>query len=146
MEGNVSDKFVAENSGILDLIEEGDNIMADRGFRIEDLLLKCGASLVAQPFTRQWNTGKGKNKRLNVQEIQKTRLIARLRIPVERAMQAYQQGTKFLIAIKQTSGHINRSISKTYCLTPPLTQLTPCHFMTLAKLSPYNLSHKRSGP
>ena len=40
--------------------------MADRGFRIEDLLLKCGASLVVPPFTRQWNTRKGKNKRLNV--------------------------------------------------------------------------------
>ena len=37
---NVSDKFVTENSGILDLIGEGDHIMADRGFRIEDLLLK----------------------------------------------------------------------------------------------------------
>ena len=85
--GNVSDKFVTENSGLLDLIEEGDQIMADRGFRIEDLLLKCGASLVAPPFTRQWNTGKGKNKRLNVKEIQKTRLIARLRIHVERAIQ-----------------------------------------------------------
>ena len=93
MEGNVSDKFVAENSGILDLIEEGDNIMPDRDFSIEDLLLKCGASLVVPPFTRQWNTGKGKNKRLNVKEIQKTRLIARLRIHVERAIQASQQGT-----------------------------------------------------
>ena len=129
---NVSDKIVTENSGILDLIGEGDHIMADRGFSIEDLLLKCGASFATPPFTRQWNTGKGKNKRLNVKEIQKTRLIAWLHIHVERAMQAYQQGTKFPIAIKQNSGHINRSISKTYCLTPPLSQLTPCHFMTLA--------------
>ena len=42
--GHISDKFVTENSRILDLIEEGDQIMADRGFRIEDLLLKCRAS------------------------------------------------------------------------------------------------------
>ena len=27
--GNVSDKFVTENSGLLDLIEEGDQIMPD---------------------------------------------------------------------------------------------------------------------
>ena len=58
------------------IIKEDDQIMPDRGFRIEDLLLKWGASLVAPPFTRHWNSGKGKNKRLNVKEIQKTRLIA----------------------------------------------------------------------
>ena len=142
---NVSDKFVTENSRILDLIEEGDNIMADRGFRIQDLLLKCCASLVAQPFTKQWNTGKGKNKRLNVKEIQKTRLIARLRIHVERAMQAYQQGTKFLIAIKQKSGHINMSISKTLFNSTS----DPTYTMSLHDASnapPYNLPHKRSGP
>ena len=74
---------MTENYRIIDHIKEDDQIMADRGFRIEDLLLKCGPSLVAPHFTRQWNTGKGKNKRLNVKEIQKTRLIARLRIHVE---------------------------------------------------------------
>ena len=31
------------------------------------------------------------------------------------------------IAIKAKYGHINMSIFKTYCLTPPLSQLTPCH-------------------
>ena len=98
--------------------------------------MKWGASLVAPPFTRQWNTGKGKNKRLNVKEIQKTRLIARLRIHVERAIQAYQQGTKFPIAIKQKSGHINMSIFKTSYLIPPLSQPTPCHCMTLATPPP----------
>ena len=84
--GDVSDKFVTQNSAILDVIEEGDQIMADRGFRIEDLLLECGSSFVAPPFTREWNTVKGKNKRLNVKEIQKTRLIARLHTHVERAI------------------------------------------------------------
>ena len=102
--------------------------------------MKWGASLVAPPFTRQWNTGKDKNKRLNVKEIQKTRLIARLRIHVERAIEAYQQGTKFPIAIKQKSGHINMSIFKTSYLIPPLRQPTPCHCMTLATPPPLHFT------
>ena len=102
--------------------------------------MKWGASLVAPPFIRQWNTGKGKNKRLSLKEIQKTRLIARLRIHVERAIEAYQQGTKFPIAIKQKSGHINMSIFKTSYLIPPLSQPTPCHCMTLATPPPLHFT------
>ena len=59
-------------------------------------------------------------------------------------LQAYQQGTKFPIAIKPKSGQINTAISMTYCLTPPLSKPTPCHCMMLAKRPPYNLPHKRS--
>nr|XP_054767216.1 uncharacterized protein LOC129274430 isoform X2 [Lytechinus pictus] len=83
--GNVSDKFLTQNSGLLEKLEEGDQVMADRGFHIEDLLLYVGSTLVAPPFTRKWTSGKG--KRLNVEEINRTRLIARLRIHVERAIQ-----------------------------------------------------------
>ena len=59
---------------------------------------------------------------------------------------AYQQDThiNFLTATRQKSGHINTSIFKTYCLTPPLSQLTPCHCMTLAIPPPYNSPYKRS--
>lgn len=83
--GNVSDKFLTQNSGLLEKLDEGDQVMADRGFHIEDLLLHVGSTLVAPPFTRKWTTGKG--KRLNVEEINRTKLIARLRIHVERAIQ-----------------------------------------------------------
>ena len=86
--GNVSDKYITEHSGFVELLEGGDEIMADRGFRIEDLLLMRGATLVAPPFTRSYNGKKGKGKRLNVKEIRKTQVIARLRIHVERAIQA----------------------------------------------------------
>ena len=34
----MSDEVITEKYGILDLIEKGDNIMADRGFEIKELL------------------------------------------------------------------------------------------------------------
>ena len=83
--GNSSDKFVTKNSGLLDIIEPFDHVMADRGFQIEDLLLPHGAKLIAPPFTRKCDYGKG--KRLNAAEIIQTRNIALLRIHVERAIE-----------------------------------------------------------
>ena len=74
--GNASDRYITLNSGLLDLIEPGDDVMADRGFQIQDLLLPRRATLNMPPFTRK--TTKGKGKRLNVSEVIKTRLIARL--------------------------------------------------------------------
>ncbi len=66
-------------------MEEGDDIMADRGFTIRDLLTDKKATLNIPPFTRKcpW----GKKKRLNVNEIKQTRKIAKLRIHVKRAIQ-----------------------------------------------------------
>lgn len=83
--GNVSDRYITQHSGFLDLIEEGDDVMADRGFTIRDLLTDKRATLNMPPFTRK--CAYGKNKRLNVKEIQQTRTIAKLRIHVERAIQ-----------------------------------------------------------
>ena len=44
--GNTSDRFITENSGFLDRIRAGDEIMADRGFTIRDLLTERRATLV----------------------------------------------------------------------------------------------------
>ena len=38
---------------ILDLLESGDNVMADRGFNIQDLLAPLGVTLNSSPFTVQ---------------------------------------------------------------------------------------------
>lgn len=83
--GNVSDRYITEHSNFLELIEEGDDVMADRGFTIRDLLTKRKATLNIPPFTRKCTWGK--KKRLNVNEIKQTRNIAKLRIHVERAIQ-----------------------------------------------------------
>ncbi|XP_033724574.1 uncharacterized protein LOC117314614 [Pecten maximus] len=83
--GNTSDKYITRESGFLDNIKPGDEVMADRGFLIRDLLLEHHATLNIPPFTRKCSWGKG--KRLNASEIKKTRNIAKLRIHVERAIE-----------------------------------------------------------
>ncbi|VDI50534.1 Hypothetical predicted protein [Mytilus galloprovincialis] len=49
--GNTSDKYSTEHSSFLYLIKTGDEIMADRGFTIRDLLTDRSATLVIPPFT-----------------------------------------------------------------------------------------------
>lgn len=82
---NISDRYITENSSFLDNIEPFDEVMADRGFNIGDLLTLRRATLSIPPFTHKCPWGKG--KRLNANEVRKTRKIANLRIPVERAIQ-----------------------------------------------------------
>lgn len=52
--GNISDKNVTKRSGILDLLENGDEVMTDKGYLIQDFLDPIGAKLVIQPF---WGRG-----------------------------------------------------------------------------------------
>lgn len=83
--GNTSDRYITEHSGFLDLVSPGDEIMADRGFTIRDLLTERMAFLTIPPFTKRCKWGKGKY--LGVNALQKTRKIANHRIHVERAIQ-----------------------------------------------------------
>ena len=50
--GRVSDKVLTENCGIMKNLLPGDEILADRGFNIEDSVGYYGASLKMPPFTR----------------------------------------------------------------------------------------------
>lgn len=47
-----SDKAIVEDCGILQLLQEGDSVMADRGFEIQDLLAKKKVYLNIPPFMR----------------------------------------------------------------------------------------------
>lgn len=75
--GRTSDKKATKHCGILSLLEEGDSIMVDKGFDIEDVLPK-NVSLNIPPFLRE-------NDHLSLKEETETRRIAALRIHVERA-------------------------------------------------------------
>ncbi|VDI48973.1 Hypothetical predicted protein [Mytilus galloprovincialis] len=82
--GNVSDRYITEHSGFLDNIKAGDEVMADRGFLIRDLLLERKATLNIPPFTKKCAQGKGRC--LLSRDITKTKKIAKQRIHVERAI------------------------------------------------------------
>lgn len=81
--GRTSDRVITENSGFLDYIEEGDLVMADKGFTIGDLLAKRKAFLNIPPFLRK--------KQFTVDEIEETKSIATVRIHVERAIGRVKQ-------------------------------------------------------
>lgn len=82
--GNVSDRYITEHCGFLDIVKPGDEVMADRGFLIRDLLLERRATLNIPPFTKKCSWGKGKH--LTAHDVLKTKKIAKLRIHVERAI------------------------------------------------------------
>ena len=74
----MSDKEITAKSGVLRLLEDGDNLMADRGFDISDIL-PAGVTLSIPPF-------KGSRPQLTAQEVEDTARIAAVRIHVERAI------------------------------------------------------------
>ena len=62
--GRVSDRQLTRECGVLDLLEPADNIMADRGFNIEDLL-PVGITLNLSPY-------KGQRDQLTAEEAEET--------------------------------------------------------------------------
>lgn len=82
--GGISDKEITRCSGILDLLEPGDSVMADKGFDIEDLLKDKGVELNIPPFLESQN-------QFSARDVQKTKTIASLRIHVERAIRRIKE-------------------------------------------------------
>jgi hypothetical protein len=76
-EGAISDREIVKQSGFVEYLKEGDIVLADRGFTIEDLLVEKGAKLVIPPFL-------GGRKVYSNEELIRTKLIAKARIHVER--------------------------------------------------------------
>nr|XP_055046081.1 uncharacterized protein LOC129431988 [Misgurnus anguillicaudatus] len=52
-EGRCSDTFITANSGLLEYLGPGDEVMADRGFTITDLLYEKKVKLVVPAFTKK---------------------------------------------------------------------------------------------
>lgn len=75
---SISDRRIVEESGYLEKLEFGDDVMADRGFLIRDLLAKRSANLNIPPYSM--------GKQLSSKAVTKTRRIASARIHVERAI------------------------------------------------------------
>ncbi len=77
--GRSSDKQVTNDCGIFNLLEPGDDVMADRGFDIEDDM-PSGVGLNIPPFLNGAD-------QLSVTDESRTRKIAAVRVHVERAIQ-----------------------------------------------------------
>lgn len=71
--------FITQDSGFLDFLIPGDEVMGDRGFTIRDLLEERRVTLVIPAFTRRGG-------QLTNEEVTNTRRIANVRIHVERAI------------------------------------------------------------
>lgn len=77
--GSISDCEIVEQSGFLKLeFDNGDTVMADKGFTIEDLL-PLGVTLNIPPFL-------GSNSQMTAEDVIKTQEIASVRVHVERAI------------------------------------------------------------
>ena len=86
----VSDKYIVENSGYLLYLLPGD-VLADRGFNVEDSVALQGATLDIPAFTRGGD-------QLPPGDIEATRKLANVRIHVERIIGAVRQRYQILSA------------------------------------------------
>ena len=76
---SISDIDITRQSGILELLEKGDDYMADKGLNIKDLLDPNEVTLNIPPFLSE----KGQ---FDEEEVETTQSIASVRIHVERAI------------------------------------------------------------
>lgn len=77
--GRVSDKEIVIQSCILDLVKVGDLILADRGVPLEEILAARGARFKVPAFMKD-------RLQLAVEDTDRTRKIANVRIHVERVI------------------------------------------------------------
>ena len=77
--GTASNRFITETCGIVEKLQFGDNLMADKGFSISDLLVSKGSRLVIPPFLRDKN-------RVSKKNCTTTSNVAKARIHVENAI------------------------------------------------------------
>ena len=75
--GRVSDVCLTESSGLLEQLQEGDAILAERGFNIKESASMFHAEVKILPFTRG-------TKQLSRMEVDKSCDLSRVCIHVER--------------------------------------------------------------
>lgn len=76
--GSKSDRFIIEDSKIINLLEPGNIVLADRGFNVSDLLEEKGIVLNLPPFKTA--------PQFSPAEVIETRIVANRRIHVERVI------------------------------------------------------------
>ena len=112
--GSISDRQLTIQSGFLEMLKSvphGRSVMADKGFNIQDLLVKHGLLLNIPPF-------KG-SVALQFSDVQKTQTIARVQIHVERVICQVKRRYRILQSVipLSTAGSINQIWSVCCMLT-----------------------------
>ena len=77
--GRASDKEITLSSSLIPMLDEGDAVMVDRGFDVEEELVEKGIHLNMPPKLKD-------KKRLSALQVEVTRRIAEVRIHVERSI------------------------------------------------------------
>ena len=82
--GSIADKELVERSGFLSLLRRGDEVMADHGFTIAELLAPLGVSLNTPPTL-------GCHSQMDGTEVVETQQIASLQIHIEHAIRCVKE-------------------------------------------------------
>ena len=117
--GSTSDKEITVKSGLLNLLQAGDEIMADKGFLIQDELASVGVLLTIPAFL------KGR-KQFTKEEAEKNKKVACLRVHVERCMERIKNwhilDSKIPITLAPFASDIFIVIAAFTNFLPPLIQ------------------------
>ena len=102
--GRATDGEITVKSGLLDFLEPGDSLMADKGFpRVEEDLVRQGCFLIMPPFMRQ-------GRQLEPKQRKENRDIAKERIHVERAIERLRRFEVMRFMSHHMYKHFNKLI------------------------------------
>ncbi|XP_054709045.1 uncharacterized protein LOC129218746 [Uloborus diversus] len=107
--GSISDKEIFLKSGLLNLLEQGDVVMADKGFLIEKELLKKGCHLKQPIFLKD-------KIQFEANEMVDNCKLSNKRVTVERAISRIKQYKYFEGSIPYTALHSANSVFFVTCM------------------------------
>ena len=115
--GSISDKKITVKSGLLNHLQQDVEVMADKGFLIQDELASVGAVLTMPAFLKE-------RKQFSKEEAAKNKKVACLRFHVERCMERIKNwhilDSKIPISLAPFASDIFIAIAALTSFQPPL--------------------------